>query len=188
MNPFAELRKNYLIDGVPISMRRLSKEFNFAIKPNHICNLENGRERASIKQMKIYHDFFHASYDYLLGVSLDPQIRPGMPDLEGVDVPDWLRESQNPNDAMIRQMLEELMSTGKGMVLLSYLAELVYTRDSDKTGYCMEEGKLYREEPYDEERELELLVQRIRAYKKISDKARFIEVRERMENMREEKE
>ena len=187
MNPFAELRKNYLVDGEPISMRGLAREFNYAIKATHICNLENGRENPSINQMKIYHDFFHVSYDYLMGITSDPAIHPSMPDLEDTEVPEWLRESQNPNDVIIRQMLEDLIGTGKGMVLLSYLAELIYTRNADETGYCIEEGKMYRKEPFDEELELKLLGERIKVYKQMSDKARFIEVRERMENMREEK-
>ena len=49
----------------------------------------------------------------------------------------------------------------------------------------MKSNKLQRKQPYNEEQELQLLAKRIKAYKKMSDKARFIEVRELMENMRD---
>lgn len=185
MNPFAELRKQCLVNGKPVSMAGLSKEFNYAIKASHICNLENGREEASMRQLKVYHDYFHVSYDYLMGESNKKDMGDILPNMDRLDIPEWLADSKNPDEIMIRQTMEELMGTGKGMVLLSYISELLYTHDSDVTGYYMEGTKLQRMEPYDEALELKLLSERIKAYKKMSDKARFIEVRELMENIRD---
>lgn len=181
MNPFAELRKQCRINGKSVSLAKLSKEFNYAIKASHICNLENGKEEPTIRQLKVYHDYFHVSYDYLLGAPEDTFFN----NIKGITMPDWLATSSNPEEIIIKQTIEELMGTGKGMVLLSYLSEILYTKNSEQMGYNMDREKLYRMEPYNEEQEMKIFPERIKAYKKISDKARFIEVRELMENLRD---
>lgn len=63
-NRFRALRKSLKINGMSCSVRKLSEilQIDFVT----ITNIENESRKPSYKHLKLYHDFFGVSYDFLI--------------------------------------------------------------------------------------------------------------------------
>lgn len=135
INPFQYLRSKILIQGVPISIRKLDALMGGTIGFSHISELEKGKD-PSLNQLKAYHEFFHVSYEFLLGETSDPEI-PGNNNKPKVsteidDAIYVLSVDKNKNSREKWKLINMLLSTDKGQLLLSYLAELVKAEQRDK--------------------------------------------------------
>lgn len=62
-----KLLRESIIDenGKPLGVNKLAKKLNIA--SSRISELENGKREMSLTELKAYHDFFDASFEYLLG-------------------------------------------------------------------------------------------------------------------------
>lgn len=183
-NVFKVLRTNSRIDGTVISQKQLEKILNIG----HICELESGKRQPSFSQLKAYHSYFNVSYDFLLNNLMpddDKNMKEIAPDIE---VPEWLQDTNSPDEQSMAQLLHELTETGKGMVLLSYLADLVYSDQSvDVKHHEMEEDeKLQKYSTMELEKKIHNFKHVIREYRRIGDSARYGEAKIRIANVIEE--
>lgn len=134
-NPFQYLRSKVLIQGVPVSIRKLDALMGGTVGYSHISELEKGKD-PSFNQLKAYHEFFNVSYEFLLGETTDPYV-PGNDakpkvNTEIDDAIYILSVDRNKNSREKWKIVNMLLSTEKGQLLLSYLAELVKTEQRDK--------------------------------------------------------
>lgn len=130
INPFQYLRSKILIKGVPVSIRKLDALMGGTVGYSHISELEKGKE-PSLNQLKAYHEFFQVSYEFLLGETTDPGV-PGNDnkprfDSEIDEALYVLSVAKNKSSREKWKMVNMLLSTDKGQLLLSYLSELIKT-------------------------------------------------------------
>lgn len=125
-NIFKELRLNYLENGKPVSLRRLEELFDRKIAFSHISELESGSRIPSSAQLKVYHDFFNVSYEYLLGEDDIENYDMFKKHIEVVNTVDYIWKSTDELEIKIRELVRELLTTDRGYALLSYLSDFLY--------------------------------------------------------------
>lgn len=135
VNPFRYLRSKVLNNGVPASIRKLDALMGGIVGYSHISELEKGKD-PSLNQLKAYHDFFHVSYEFLLGETDIPEI-PGTEIKPKVrtDIDDAiynLSSDINKNSREKWKVLNMLIATDKGSLILSYLAELIKSENREQ--------------------------------------------------------
>ena len=178
-NVFKLLRRHSKKNGQVLSQNQLGKELNTA----HIHELETGKRMPSLNQLKAYHAYFNVSYDFLLhGILPDDDKSINQIADEPINVPEWLQDTHSPDEQMMLQLIREMTETGKGMVLLSYLAKLVYSDQADEEQYEMGEDQKLRRRSPDYEQELHNFSTIIKEYRKISDSARYGEAKIQISN------
>lgn len=179
VNVFKLLRTNSKKNGQILSQNQLSKELN----TSHINELECGKRMPSLNQLKAYHAYFNASYDFLLnGILPDDDKKISQIVDNPIEVPEWLQDSHSPDEQMMAQLIREMTETGKGMVLLSYLAKIIYSDQAEEEQYEIGEDKKLRRHTPDYEQELHSFATIIKEYRKISDSARYGEAKIQISN------
>jgi len=181
MNPFLLLRSKLKDEnGLPVSTRKMEKLFNGAIKAQHISALEIGREKPSIKQLKVYHDYFNVSYEYLLGETTDTT-NPVSKECFKSDMEksiDYLATKKEKDEKMMYQFADMLFTSDKGLALLFYLSEYFYGKQGEKEEYVIEDGLIYKtKEFYNNAIELDRLKIRLNNIKLQSDELTYNEIR-----------
>ena len=84
---------------------------------------------------------------------------------------------------MMVQLIHELTETGKGMVLLSYLADLIYSDQSNEERYELDKNNILRRyTTTDLDTKIHNIKQVIKEYRKISNSTRYGEAKIRIEN------
>lgn len=178
-NVFKLLRKHSKRNGQIISQNQLGRELN----TNHIHELESGKRMPSLNQLKAYHTYFNVSYDFLFdGIMPDDDKQIDKITEDPIEVPEWLKDSHTPDEQMMAQLIREITETGKGMVLLSYLAKLIYSDQGDEEQYAMGEDKKLRRSSPDYEQDLHNFSTVIKEYRKIRDSARYGEAKIQISN------
>ena len=132
-NIFKLLRTNSKKNGQVLSQKQLGN----ILKTQHVNELERGTRMPSLAQLKAYHSFFNASYDLLLGSIMPDEDKTIKDTAKEIEVPEWLQNTNSPDEQMMAQLIHELTENGKGMVLLSYLADLIYSEQSTEERYEM---------------------------------------------------
>lgn len=184
INPFLYLRSKCLENGKVISTRKLEKLMKGAVHHTHISELEHGA-RPTMNQLKAYHDFFHVSYDFLMGES---ECIGDNPDGEKVLLSEFdkaimnLRMAKEMDGKLIWQTLQMLISTEKGYAVLYYLSQYFYGKEG-KTGYQSRNGTLYLcQDHYKDSMEAAKLVQVLEYLKNNKDELSYHELRLYIEN------
>jgi len=154
INPFLLLRRKMKHNGKDVTVRDLEILFEGKIKYTHISALERGYENPSLFQLKIYHDFFGVSYEFLLGETDVPDIskvekKYSMCDLEYSI--DYLRTRKTNEDRLIYQTVRMLLTSEKGLAILYYLSRLFFGKKG--TGNYETKGDIlyYTEQNYDDD-------------------------------------
>lgn len=145
MNRYEELRTNYIVNGEPISQRKLAKMIGIASP--HISEIEKGRV-PSLAEMKAYHKFFRVSYEYLLGetnnrVSADVFHKPPLNETKLEDMFRWLQGNEcTPDQQIIKDTAIMLLTEEVGTLLLFYLGKTLNTDASfENIKYIIEKYK-----------------------------------------------
>lgn len=129
INPFAYLRSKYLDNGAPISIRKLDSLMGGIVGHSHISELEKGKISPSYKQLKAYHNFFHVSYEFLLGETEDVNsLYTGEAPILDSEVDKAIYQLSMSNKKIDRNKwhtINMMLTTEKGKLLLFYLAELL---------------------------------------------------------------
>lgn len=179
-NIFKLLRINSKKNGQALSQKQLGN----ILKTQHVNELERGKRMPSLAQLKAYHSYFNVSYDLLLGSIMPDEDKTIKDVAKEIEVPEWLQNTNSPDEQMIAQLIHELTETGKGMVLLSYLAELIYSERSTEERYEMgEDNKLRKYITTDMEEKIHNFEQVVKEYRKIGNSARYNEAKIRIDNV-----
>lgn len=139
-NRFRELRLSYKPNGVPLSQRKLAPVLDIAA--THISEIESGR-MPSINELKKYHDFFRVSYEYLLGetedlVSTDIFRKKPRTETKLQNTLRWLNETTEKDEIKIRETVNMLLATDRGLLLLFYLTNaLEFEENTEELLRCI---------------------------------------------------
>lgn len=121
-NRFLALRR-----AAGIGQRELCRRFGEGFYNPHISDLESGKRKPTIKELKAYHNYFHVSYEYLLGEKdWKEEVKQ---QFSSDHIFHELSKSEDPFDKMIYQMLDEILSTHAGLFLFQNMAEYLYSYD-----------------------------------------------------------
>lgn len=126
-NRFQKLR---LTEG--IGQRELCRRFGEGFYNPHICELESGKRQPTLKDLKAYHDYFHVSFEYLLGETDTWREEEKESHLKSDHVFYKLSLSEDPYDRMIYQVLDDMLCTHSGLFLLESLAQYLYAYEPQK--------------------------------------------------------
>ena len=178
-NIFKLLRINSKKNGQALSQKQLGN----ILKTQHVNELERGKRMPSLAQLKAYHSYFNVSYDLLLGSIMPDEDKIIKDVAKEIEVPEWLQNTNSPDEQMMAQLIHELTETGKGMVLLSYLAELIYSEQAAEERYKIgKDNKLQKHTTADMEKKIHNFKQVIEEYRRIGNSARYSEAKIRIDN------
>lgn len=64
---YKELRESIIVDGKPIGVNKFATEDYIKLPSSRISELENNKREMSLTELKVYHEYFKVSFEYLLG-------------------------------------------------------------------------------------------------------------------------
>jgi len=126
VNVFRALRLRKVVDGKVCSIRELSRLMGGRIAPSRISEVERGVAEPSQKTLQAYHDFFHVSYDILLGHD-ELSMAPTNNSFD--EILDTLSSYDNSTDKQMLNLFISLGTTDYGLAILYYLSEFIYGDD-----------------------------------------------------------
>lgn len=134
MNRFKVLRLGLSNKGETVSQRALSKMIG--ITTSHISELEKGRA-PSFNELRIYHEYFRVSYEYLLGetdemVCADIYREKPLVETRVYNTLRWLFETDKYDEIELRKTVELLLGEEKGLLLLYYLSNSLHHKVNNK--------------------------------------------------------
>ena len=121
VNVFRALRLRKIVNGKVCSIRELSRLMDGRIAPSRISEVERGVAEPSQKTLQVYHDFFHVSYDILLG---HDELSTAPTNNSFDEILDTLY-SDNIADKQMLDLFISLGTTDYGLAILYYLTEFL---------------------------------------------------------------
>jgi transcriptional regulator with XRE-family HTH domain len=177
-NKFRKLRDDYGKKvGHHISLRQLETDMGGVVKHPHISELEMGKREPTLVELIAYHQFFHVSIEYLLD---DEDF--GSEKTKEEQSLSMLQNSTALDEQVMGQAVKDMLTTNKGLALLSCIADRLYSKkaDTDET-YYIEENTIYKnEDPEGTER---LIAQMIDAVRKAPDDFSYNEMKMTFSNI-----
>ena len=119
MTPFLKLRLSHIVDGKPVSQRKLAALMGNKFSPGHMSSLEKGRT-PSLTELRTYHDYFGVSYDYLLGAE-NSIIKNDI----FYDFCKWISTSPRKDEKDMWNTFLAMSTTPDGLVLLNYISKFL---------------------------------------------------------------